>query len=89
VVGRSQLRVPSPAALALFGLCLLFSFSVHLLGAIIGASGFNDDIDLQPERLWNIRNSEIELSTRRLIRWVLPRLGVLAKYVEFPYLATE
>jgi len=64
------------AALVLFGLCLLFSFYVHFLGAIVGAGGFNDDIDLQPERLWNIRNSEIELSTRKLIRWILLRLGV-------------
>src|SRR6266542_2560831 len=74
----------SRAALALFGLCVLFSFYVHFLGAIVGASGFNNDIDLQTARLWDIRNSEIELSTRKLIRWVLPRLGVLAKYVEFP-----
>jgi hypothetical protein len=79
----------SRAALALFGLCLLFSFYVHFLGAIVGASGFNNDIDLQTARLWDIRNSEIELSTRKLIRWVLPRLGVLAKYVEFPSRATE
>jgi hypothetical protein len=76
------------AAVALFGLCLIFSFYVHFLGAIVAPSGFNDDIDLQPERLWNIRNSEIELSTRKLLRWTLPRLGTLAN-LESPLQATE
>jgi hypothetical protein len=79
----------SRAALSLFGLCVLFSFYVHFLGAVVAPSGFNNDIDLQTARLWDIRNSEIEFSTRKLIRWVLPTLGVLAKYVESPFHATE
>jgi hypothetical protein len=60
------------ALLWLFGLCLLLSFYAHFLGAVVAPSGFNNDIDLQPSRLWNVRNSELELSTRKLIRFVAP-----------------
>ena len=52
----------SRAAAFLFALCVVFSFYVHFLGALVAPSGFNDDIDIQTTRLWNIRNSEIELS---------------------------
>ena len=42
-----------------FGLCLAFSIYVHFLGAMITPSGFNNDIDFQPRRLWAVRNSEL------------------------------
>lgn len=64
----------SRAATAAFALCLLFSLYVHLLGAIVFPSGFNNGIDQHPERLWDVRNSELELSTRKLIRFALPTL---------------
>jgi hypothetical protein len=66
------------AAVCLFALCLLFSFYAHFLGALVAPSGFNDDIDLQPSRLWNVRNSELELSTRKLIRFLAARWRVAA-----------
>ena len=59
-------------AVAAFCLCALFSFYVHFLGAIVFPSGFNNALDEHPERLWNVQNSELELSTRKLIRIAAP-----------------
>ncbi|HKD11387.1 MAG TPA: hypothetical protein VKE50_04900, partial [Thermoanaerobaculia bacterium] len=54
-----------PGARVLFGICLAASLYVHFLGAMIYPSGFDNDIDTQPARLWSIRNSEFDLSTRK------------------------
>jgi hypothetical protein len=61
----------SRGATAALGLCVLFSLYVHLLGAMVFPSGFNNGLDQHPERLWELRNSELELSTRKLIRITL------------------
>jgi hypothetical protein len=71
----------SRAATVLLALAVAVSLYIHFLGAIVGASGFNDDIDTQPERLWAMTNSELELATRKLIRTVAPRLRLPAKSV--------
>jgi len=70
----------SRMATVLFALTVALSVYIHFLGAMVAPSGFNDDIDLQPRRLWAIRNSEIELSTRKLIRALAPRLGIAARH---------
>ncbi len=63
-----------------FGLCLLFSLYVHLLGAIVFPSGFNNGLDEHPERLWDVRNSELELSTRKLVRIALASSRLAAAF---------
>ncbi len=70
----------SRVAAAAFGLCLFFSLYVHFLGAMIFPSGFNYGLDQHPERLWDVRNSEIELSTRKLIRVALPDSRLAAAF---------
>lgn len=77
VLSRSRL------ATAFFVLSLATSFYAHFLGAMIFPSGFNNNLDLQIARLWDVRNSELELSTRKLIRLAAPhwRLAAAAEKV--------
>lgn len=70
----------SRAAVLLFALCLAFSLYANFLGAMVFPSGFNNNLDLQPGRLWDIRNSEIELSTRKLVRLVAPNSRLAASF---------
>jgi hypothetical protein len=51
----------------LFGILLAASLYFHFLGAMIYPSGFDNEIDTQPDRLWSVRNSELDLSTRKLL----------------------
>jgi hypothetical protein len=59
-------------AVGLFALCLAFSVYANFLGAMVFPSGFNNNLDLQPRRLWNVGGSELDLSTRKLVRIVAP-----------------
>jgi hypothetical protein len=70
----------SRGATAALGLCVLFSLYVHLLGAMVFPSGFNNGLDQHPERLWDLRNSELELSTRKLIRIALASSRLAAAF---------
>ena len=67
-------------ALVLIGTCIAFAFYANFLGAMIFPSGFNNNLDLQPGRLWDVRNSELELSTRKLIRLALPNSRLAAAF---------
>jgi hypothetical protein len=51
----------------LFFACLLWSLYVHFLGATVHPSGFNGRLDEDPRVLWSLRESEIALSTRKLL----------------------
>jgi hypothetical protein len=50
----------------LFAVLAAASVFVQLLGARFYPSGFNEDIDREPERLWQIRGSELPRLTARL-----------------------
>ncbi len=56
-----------PWASALFTVFAAASIFVQFLGARFYPSGFNDDIDREPERLWQIRDSEIPRLAARLL----------------------
>jgi len=51
----------------LFGILLAASLYVHFLGAMVYPSGFDNQIDNQEARLWAVRGSELDLSTRKLL----------------------
>ncbi|HTO77391.1 MAG TPA: hypothetical protein VMQ61_15060 [Thermoanaerobaculia bacterium] len=55
------------SAAALFAVLAAASIFVQFLGAGFYPSGFNDDIDREPERLWQVRDSEIPLLTARFL----------------------
>jgi hypothetical protein len=57
---------------ALFAALLAFSVYAHFLGAMVYPSGFDNDIDTQTERLWDVRGSELALSTLKLVGMTLP-----------------
>ena len=46
---------------------------------MVGASGFNEDVERDPARVWSVANSELDLATRKLIRIAAPGLGVTAR----------
>jgi hypothetical protein len=50
-----------------FYTCLAWSLYVHFLGATVHPSGFNRRLDEDPRVLWSVRQSEIVLSTRKLL----------------------
>ena len=52
-------------AAGLFAVLAAASIFVQFLGARFYPSGFNEDIDREPERLWQIRDSEIARLTAR------------------------
>lgn len=52
----------------LFGAMLTLSVLVQFLGAFLYPSRFNHDIDQDPARLWDPRNSELVLSVEKLLR---------------------
>lgn len=54
-------------AAPLFTIFAAASIFVQFLGACFYPSGFNDDIDREPERLWQIRDSEIPRLAARFI----------------------
>ena len=80
VAGYWPRIVQSKPRLVLFGLCLAFSVYANFIGAMVFPSGFNNNLDLQPGRLWDLRNSELELSTRKLIRLALPNSRLAAAF---------
>ena len=67
------------AAVALLRVAIAASFFIHFLGAMVGASGFNEALEKDPAQVWNVLNSELDLSTRKLIRSVAPGLRVPAR----------
>jgi hypothetical protein len=70
----------SRVAVGLFAAGALVSVYAHFLGAMVFPSGFNNNLDLQPQRLWDVRNSELELSTRKLIRLALSNSRLAAAF---------
>ncbi len=60
---------------ALFTVLAAASIFVQFLGARFYPSGFNDDIDREPERLWQIRDSEIPRLAARLLGRSAPAVG--------------
>jgi len=68
LVGRAQFRLP--AACAAPDAPRRYRLAEDL--EEISPSGLKEDIDVQQDRLWKIRNSELEFSTRKLIRTALP-----------------
>jgi hypothetical protein len=44
-----------------------FSIYAQFLGAHVYPSAFGEDLDLEPARLWNVRESELALCTRKLL----------------------
>jgi hypothetical protein len=69
----------SRIARVLLVLAISVSFFIHFLGAMVGASGFNEDVESDPARVWSVANSELDLATRKLIRIAAPGLGVPAR----------
>ncbi len=67
IAGFWPVAEKSRAAVRAFALLLAFSIYVQFLGAMVFPSGFNNEIDTQPARLWRVRHSEIDLSTRKLV----------------------
>ena len=71
----------SPGVPAVFGALLGISVAVNALGAFVFPSGFNANIDLEPWRLWSVRDSELALDLRKLGRissgeaWIPPETG--------------
>jgi hypothetical protein len=62
---------------AAFGLALAWSVWAHALGALVYPTGFNDDIDRHPSRLWQLYPTQltdcIETAVQRLrARWSRP-----------------
>jgi hypothetical protein len=80
VAGYWPRIVQNKPRLVLFGLCFAFSVYANFIGAMVFPSGFNNNLDLQPSRLWDLRNSELELSTRKLIRLALPNSRLAAAF---------
>jgi hypothetical protein len=80
VAGYWPTIVQSKPRLVLFSLCLGFSVYANFIGAMVFPSGFNENLDLQTGRLWDLRNSELELSTRELIRLALPNSRLAAAF---------
>jgi hypothetical protein len=63
-----QERIRKNSALkAAFVLCLAWSVYLQFLGAHVYPSGFDGKMDENPAVLWSIRDSEIALSTRKLL----------------------
>lgn len=58
---------PSRFARTIFFLLLAWSVYVQFLGAALQPSGFNEMLDRDPTALWSLRESEIAISTRKLI----------------------
>lgn len=69
----------SRLARALLGLSISVSFFIHFLGAMVGASGFNEELERNPARVWSVANSELDLATRKLLRIAAPGLRVPAR----------
>ncbi|MEO8430677.1 MAG: hypothetical protein ABI592_04140 [Acidobacteriota bacterium] len=57
----------SRAGRTVFRILLAWSVYVQFLGAEIHPSGFNELLDKDPGVLWSLRDSEIAISTRKLI----------------------
>ncbi len=70
----------SRAATAALGLAIVLSLYVHFLGAMVFPSGFNNGLDQHPERLWDVRDSELDLSTRKLVRITLTSSGLASRF---------
>jgi hypothetical protein len=49
-----------------FGVLFAFSAYVEVLGVLAYPTGFDDGLDLEPARLWNVRDSELVLASRKL-----------------------
>ena len=58
---------PSPPARAVFFALLAWSVYAQFLGATMQPSGFNEILDRDPGVLWSLRDSEIAISTRKLM----------------------
>ncbi len=54
--------------LAVFLVLLGFSLYVQYVGAFVYPSEFNDNLDLETARLWDVRDSELVLLTEKLFR---------------------
>ncbi len=52
-----------------FFACLAWSVYVNFLGAMIYPTGFNENVDLETARLWDVRDSELILCTKKLFGW--------------------
>jgi hypothetical protein len=71
-----ETRVSHSALLqTVFHGCLAWSLYVHFLGATVHPSDFNRRLDEDPRVLWSVRQSEIVLSTKKL----LAQLGMQAR----------
>jgi hypothetical protein len=57
----------SPLWCAVFFVFLGFSIYAQYLGAHVYPSGFGENLDLEPARLWDVRESELVLCTRKLL----------------------
>jgi hypothetical protein len=60
----------SAAGRGLFAAAAAVSVAVHGLGSAEYPSRFNDEIDLEPERLWSVQDSELAMCARKALRIV-------------------
>lgn len=65
-VAWKHVIVKRPALRAAFGVVLVFSLYVQYLGSYRYPSEFNQNIDLETARLWDVRDSELVLLNRKL-----------------------
>jgi len=66
ISGRTAFRVG-------FATLVVFSVCANALGAFVYPSSFNDNLDLETSRLWDVRDSELALCGRRLLGLPSPR----------------
>lgn len=66
-----RIRTSRPAC-ALFVVTAAISVVVHGLGSAEYPSRFNDDIDREPERLWDVRDSELAMCARKALHLRVP-----------------
>jgi hypothetical protein len=68
----------SPLLRGVFFVLLGFSIYAQFLGAHVYPSAFGDNLDLEPARLWDVRESELVLCTRKLLHHERPPARALA-----------
>jgi hypothetical protein len=62
----------SPAGRGVFALLLAVSLFVEVLGVAAWPTGFAASLDLEPARLWGVRESELVLASRKLFGREVP-----------------
>ncbi len=63
----------SPLSRSMFFVLLGFSIYAQFLGAYVYPSAFGENLDLETARLWDVRDSELVLCTRKLLHPGRPR----------------